>query len=111
METFPAGSAQVNVLFSGEKMEDGLSWCSDCEKAAPFIKQALTQAPVDSHLIHVDVGGRAYWKDMNCPFRKDKNTHLSVIPTLIRWKSPQRLEGDAQLCKADLLEMFFQDDD
>lgn len=50
------------------------------------------------------------WKDMKNPFRTDKSTHLQVIPTLIRWKAPQRLEGD-QCCKIDLLEMFFNDDD
>jgi hypothetical protein len=47
---------------------------------------------------------------MNNSFRKDKDTHLSVIPTLIRWKNPQRLEGD-QLLKAELLQMFFADED
>lgn len=47
---------------------------------------------------------------MNNPFRKDTNTHLSVIPTMIRWKQPQRLEGE-QCGKADLLELFFSEDD
>lgn len=46
---------------------------------------------------------------MKNPLRTDKNTHLQVIPTLIRWKGPQRLEGD-QCCKSDLLDMFFYDD-
>lgn len=53
---------------------------------------------------------RATWKDINNSFRKDKDTHLSVIPTLIRWKHPQRLEGD-QLLKPELLQMFFADED
>lgn len=53
---------------------------------------------------------RSTWKDMNNSFRKDKDTHLSVIPTLIRWKQPQRLEGD-QLLKPELLQMFFADED
>lgn len=47
---------------------------------------------------------------MKNPFRLDKDTHLSVIPTLINWKEKaQRLEGD-QLCKPELLEMFFEED-
>lgn len=78
--------------------------------AAPFIEAALKKASADSHFIYVDVGDRPTWKDMNNPFRKDTNTHLSVIPTLVRWKNPQRLEGE-QCCKADLLELFFSDED
>ena len=33
-----------------------------------------------------------------------------VIPTIIRWKSPLRLEGP-HCEKHELLEMFFEDDD
>lgn len=48
------------------------------------------------------------WKDMKNSFRLDKNTHLSVIPTLVNWKEKaKRLEGD-QLCKPELLEMFLE---
>lgn len=48
------------------------------------------------------------WKNMKNPFRLDKNTHLSVIPTLINWnEKAKRLEGD-QLCKSELLDMFFE---
>lgn len=50
------------------------------------------------------------WKALDNPFRKDKNTHLQVIPTLIRWGHPQRLEGD-QLVKEELIQMFFSDED
>lgn len=53
---------------------------------------------------------RPTWKDKDNSFRKDKDCHLSVIPTLIRWKNPQRLEGD-QLLKSELLQMFFADED
>lgn len=47
---------------------------------------------------------------MDNPYRKDKNVHLQVIPTLVRWANPQRLEGD-QLLKDELLQMFFCDED
>lgn len=50
------------------------------------------------------------WKTMDNPYRKDKNVHLQVIPTLVRWANPQRLEGD-QLLKDELLQMFFCDED
>jgi hypothetical protein len=32
METLKPDGAQINVLFSGEKLENGLSWCDDCVK-------------------------------------------------------------------------------
>lgn len=49
------------------------------------------------------------WKDMKNPFRLDSNIKLMVIPTLIRWKSVLRLEGD-QCTKMDLLDMFFNEE-
>ncbi|KFB48490.1 AGAP003178-PA-like protein [Anopheles sinensis] len=111
MKDFNDNGSPVNVLFTGAKMENGESWCSDCVEAAPFIENAVaSSAPKESHFIYVDVGDRPTWKDMNNPFRKDKNTHLSVIPTLIRWKNPQRLEGE-QLTKTELLELFFSEED
>lgn len=45
---------------------------------------------------------------MNCTFRTDKEIHISVIPTLVHWRNPERLEG-AQLLNDDLLDMFFND--
>jgi len=56
----------------------------------------------------VDVGNREAWKDVNKnkflldPFR------LTQIPTLLRWKGAERLEGD-QLLKPSLLELFFDE--
>uniref|UniRef100_A0A1Q3FYI8 Thioredoxin domain-containing protein 17 n=1 Tax=Culex tarsalis TaxID=7177 RepID=A0A1Q3FYI8_CULTA len=110
MKNFKADGQDINILFTGAKLDNGLSWCGDCVEAAPFIDAALAKAPEKSHFVYVDVGDRATWKDMTNPFRKDTATHLSVIPTLIRWKNPQRLEGE-QCAKSDLLDMFFNEDD
>ncbi|XP_053681348.1 thioredoxin domain-containing protein 17-like [Anopheles nili] len=111
MKDFKGNGEPVNLLFTGAKLDNGQSWCGDCVEAAPFIEKAVEEhAPANSHFIYVDVGDRSTWKDMNNPFRKDTNTHLSVIPTMIRWKNPQRLEGE-QCAKADLLELFFSEDD
>ena len=49
------------------------------------------------------------WKDMKNPFRSDPNIKLMVIPTLLRWKSVVRLEGE-QCEKWDLLEMLFNEE-
>ncbi|XP_035773804.1 thioredoxin domain-containing protein 17-like [Anopheles albimanus] len=111
MKDFKGNGGAINILFTGAKLDNGQSWCGDCVEAAPFIESAVEKdAPSDSHFIYVDVGDRPTWKDMNNSFRKDANTHLSVIPTLIRWKNPQRLEGD-QCAKPDLLQMFFGEED
>lgn len=37
----------INVLFSGNKGENGESWCPYCVQAAPVIDEALTKAPED----------------------------------------------------------------
>lgn len=50
------------------------------------------------------------WKDPKCPFRTDPSTKLMVLPTIIRWQQPQRLEGD-QCEKKELVQMLFEDDD
>uniref|UniRef100_A0A0K8TNN5 Thioredoxin domain-containing protein 17 n=1 Tax=Tabanus bromius TaxID=304241 RepID=A0A0K8TNN5_TABBR len=110
VEDLETSGTPIHVLFSGGKEENGLSWCPYCVKAEPVIQEALTHAPEKSHFIHVDVGERAYWKDKNCPFRKDPRTHLVFLPTLLRWKSPQRLDGERCSSK-DLVEMLFSDED
>ena len=78
--------------------------------AEPFIKESIEKFGTATNVIIVDVGDRPTWKNPNNAFRKDPNTKLMVIPTLIRWKQPQRLEGE-QLLKTELLEMFFTDED
>lgn len=99
----------VNVYFSGSKDVSGNSWCPDCVAVQPAVDEALSKLTDLSHFVYVDVGDRAFWKDMKNPFRTDKNTHLQVIPTLIRWKGPQRLEGE-QCGNPELLDMFFNDE-
>ncbi|XP_026478980.1 LOW QUALITY PROTEIN: thioredoxin domain-containing protein 17-like [Ctenocephalides felis] len=100
----------VHILFSGSKLPDGTNWCPDCVVAQPAIEAALKVAPDDTYFIHVEVGDRLYWKDPNCPFRKDPRTRLMVIPTMIRWGCPQRLEGE-KIVKQELVEMLLTDDE
>ncbi|XP_078044554.1 thioredoxin domain-containing protein 17 [Augochlora pura] len=109
MEKFKP-SELVYVLYSGTKLPDGKSWCSDCVEAAPFIEEGFKTAPETVHLVTVEVGDRAFWKDMNCPFRTNPTTKLKVLPTLERWGTQKRLEGD-QCLEADLIEMLLTDTD
>ncbi|XP_050304379.1 thioredoxin domain-containing protein 17-like [Anthonomus grandis grandis] len=96
----------VYVYFSGEKDPAGVSWCDDCNIAWPIVQKELTKLPKDAHFVIVEVGDQPTWKNPQCPFRKDPKTRLLVVPTLIRWGGPQRLEGE-QLWKAELIEMMF----
>lgn len=50
------------------------------------------------------------WKDRNCPFRTNPITRLKVLPTLIKWDTEKRLEGD-QLLKLELIDMLITEDD
>ncbi|KAK2576327.1 hypothetical protein KPH14_005688 [Odynerus spinipes] len=101
----------VFVYYTGTKLENGQSWCPDCVEAEPYIEAAIEKlAPKDSHLVVVQVGDRAFWKNPECPFRKDIKTHLRVLPTLAQWSTQKRLQGDE--CKnEELLEMLLTDQD
>ncbi|XP_059057094.1 thioredoxin domain-containing protein 17-like [Achroia grisella] len=100
----------VFFYFSGEKTADGNSWCPDCVEAEPIVRAYLTELKKSVIFAYVDVGNREYWKDKACPFRTDSRTRLMVIPTIIKWKGVQRLEGE-QCSKRDLLQMLFEEED
>ncbi|XP_077286315.1 thioredoxin domain-containing protein 17-like [Arctopsyche grandis] len=107
----PAGPSDPHFIFyTGSKDPDGKSWCPYCVTAEPVIEEALKSAPENAHFVKVMVGAREIWKDRNCPFRKDPRTKLVVLPTLVRWKGPQRLQGE-ECGKPELVEMMFQDFD
>ncbi|XP_030024220.2 thioredoxin domain-containing protein 17 [Manduca sexta] len=98
------------IYFSGSKLPDGNSWCPDCVEAEPIVKAFIGELQKDIIFVYVDVGDRDYWKDKACPFRTDARCKLMVIPTIIKWKGVQRLEG-SQCTKRELLQMLFEDDD
>lgn len=79
MKKLKAGEKVINVLFSGAKDENvsvhqeyrisfkkfessfrfqGVSWCSDCVSAEPFIDEALDKYGENTLLVSVDVGDR-----------------------------------------------------
>ncbi|CAL7947238.1 unnamed protein product [Xylocopa violacea] len=109
MENFKPNES-VYVLYSGKKLPNGKSWCPDCVEAEPFIEKGFKTAPESTHLVEVEVGDRPYWKDLNCPFRINPATKLKLLPTLARWGTQKRLEGD-QCLKVDLIDMLLTDED
>ncbi|XP_072943605.1 thioredoxin domain-containing protein 17-like [Epargyreus clarus] len=100
----------VLFYFTGSKLANGNSWCPDCVEAEPIVKAFLSELQKEAIFVYVDVGDREYWKDKACPFRTDSRTRLMVIPTIIKWKGVQRLEG-SQCNKVDLLRMLFEDEE
>ncbi|XP_051175287.1 thioredoxin domain-containing protein 17-like [Leptopilina boulardi] len=100
----------VYILYSGSKLPNGDSWCPDCVEAMPHIEKGIQSAPKDSHFVYVEVGDRPFWKDNKCPFRTDTKTKLNVLPTLSRWGTQKRLEGD-DCSKNELLEMLITDEE
>nr|XP_023024670.1 thioredoxin domain-containing protein 17-like isoform X1 [Leptinotarsa decemlineata] len=109
-KTFDSQGQLVHVLFSSNSTPDGDTWCTYCKQAWPVIEKELEKADPNSHFVKVVVGDRPYWKDPECPFRKDPKTKLRVLPTMVRWGSPQRLEGE-QCDKADLVNMLLNDEE
>ncbi|KAJ0180733.1 hypothetical protein K1T71_004137 [Dendrolimus kikuchii] len=109
-ESIDPNGPPVLFYFSGSKLPGGNSWCPDCVEAEPVVQAYLTELNREIIFAYVDVGDRDYWKDKQCPFRTDKRTKLMVIPTIIKWKGVQRLEG-SQCNKRELLQMLFEDDE
>lgn len=100
----------VFILYSGTKLPNGQSWCPDCVEAEPFIEQGFKTVPEKTHLVTVEVGDRPFWKDLKCPFRTNSTTKLKVLPTLAKWGTQKRLEGN-ELLRPDLIEMLLTDED
>ncbi|KAK7862869.1 hypothetical protein R5R35_011582 [Gryllus longicercus] len=100
----------IFILFSGSLDESGENWCSDCREAEPVIQEALASLPENAQFLHVGVGPRDEWRDQNNPFRKQSNLKLKCVPTLMRWKAPERLE-EAECKKIDLVKMLFEEED
>lgn len=100
----------VYVLYTGTKLENGQSWCPDCVEAEPYIEKGFELGQEPCHLVTVEVGDRPFWKDPNCVFRTNTTTKLKVLPTLAKWGTQKRLEGD-QCQKVDLIEMLLTDED
>ncbi|XP_041456879.1 thioredoxin domain-containing protein 17-like [Lytechinus variegatus] len=100
----------IYALFCGGlDSATGESWCPDCVSAEPVIEKGLAGAPEDAVLIKCSVGDRTSWKDPNNEFRVNEKLRLKGVPTLLQMNSPKRLvEEDCS--KADLVEMFIQDD-
>ncbi|XP_033027358.1 thioredoxin domain-containing protein 17 [Lacerta agilis] len=99
---------QIFAYFSGTKdPQSGTSWCPDCVTAEPIVRGELKYLPEGSVFIYCQVGERAYWKDPDNEFRK--NLHLTGVPTLLKYGTPQKLV-EQECFKPDLVRMLFTED-
>ncbi|XP_053625559.1 thioredoxin domain-containing protein 17-like isoform X1 [Plodia interpunctella] len=106
----PEKGHSVYFFFTGSKKENGRSWCMYCQIAEPIVKAYLEELKKSVIFVFVQVGDPTTWRDRACPFRTDARTKLLVIPTIIKWKGVQRLEGE-QCAKRDLLQMMFEEEE
>ncbi|CEF66639.1 Protein of unknown function DUF953, thioredoxin-like family and Thioredoxin-like fold domain-containing protein [Strongyloides ratti] len=104
---------RIFVLFTGSKNSDGVSWCPDCVEAEPVIEEAIEKDLTKEEnvtFITCFVGERAYWKDMENPFRKDDEFKVNCIPTLIEIGVKGKRLTEEQLQNMVLLNEFFFDE-
>ncbi|KAK2177779.1 hypothetical protein NP493_578g00010 [Ridgeia piscesae] len=99
---------KVCVLFTGTLDDNGQSWCPDCVKADPVIKECLQYADPETVFITCFVGDRKYWKDQKNEFRTSSKTKVKSIPMLMVWGTRRTLEED-QCAATSLVRMFFEE--
>uniref|UniRef100_A0A8C2IPW8 Thioredoxin domain-containing protein 17 n=2 Tax=Cyprinus carpio TaxID=7962 RepID=A0A8C2IPW8_CYPCA len=85
---------EIFAYFSGDKDDQGKSWCPDCVKAEPVVRGELSYLPEGSVFIYCQVGDRPYWKDPNNDFKK--TLKLTGVPTLLRY-------GTVKISKCSLM--------
>ncbi|XP_055861186.1 thioredoxin domain-containing protein 17-like isoform X2 [Biomphalaria glabrata] len=98
----------IYVFFTGDKDQNGVSWCPDCVRAEPFIHGSLDKTKGRSIFFWCYVGERDKWKNPKNQFRVDPVFQLKCIPTLIKIGTKRLTE--AQCCRDDLLDLIFDDD-
>ncbi|KAL0271939.1 UNVERIFIED_CONTAM: hypothetical protein PYX00_005085 [Menopon gallinae] len=98
----------IVLYFSGALNEKGENWCPDCRAAEPIVEEVLKENEHKTfHFVHVNVGSREEWKNPNCPFRKNEEFKLTSIPTLMMWKSVERL-NDAECQDKENIAMILE---
>ncbi|KAM9811641.1 thioredoxin domain-containing protein 17 [Syngnathus typhle] len=97
----------IFAYFCGDKDEHGKSWCPDCVRAEPILKEAMSVLPQGSVFIYCQVGERNYWKDPSNEFKT--TLKLTGVPTLLRYGTPQKLVEE-ECFKEDLVKMMFTED-
>jgi thiol-disulfide isomerase/thioredoxin len=106
MEQESVKSARLLVLFTGSKSAStGKSWCPDCVRAEPLIDEIIENTTDDTTLVTVYVDREPY-RQPNYQLRTDPAVTLRCVPTLLNWKSKDRLNDSQCQNKSALLEFL-----
>ncbi|XP_023016512.1 thioredoxin domain-containing protein 17-like [Leptinotarsa decemlineata] len=84
------------------------SWCPSCNAAWSVIQKCLDHVNPQAIFIKAEVGSKEEWESKNNPFKMNSRYKVKVLPTLLHWKSYQRLEG-AYCAKPDIVELLFDE--
>uniref|UniRef100_A0A183J3X6 Thioredoxin domain-containing protein 17 n=1 Tax=Soboliphyme baturini TaxID=241478 RepID=A0A183J3X6_9BILA len=81
----------IFVLYCGSRERDGLSWCPQCRALEEHLVEVAPTLPDDLVLIYVQVGTYEEWIDDKNAFRTSQSTHVQNVPTLVNFRTGQRL--------------------
>ncbi|KAJ3274417.1 Thioredoxin domain-containing protein 17 [Terramyces sp. JEL0728] len=82
------------VLFYASENEHGVSWCPDCVKAMPLIRQTLETKLPNAVLLEVAAGDRPTYRTMeNHPYKTDSELQLKYVPTLFEYGNGRAIAG------------------
>ncbi|KRZ09373.1 Thioredoxin domain-containing protein 17 [Trichinella zimbabwensis] len=84
-------SYNIYVIFCGTRNQWGYSWCPMCTALEHYVKQLAYYVPEETLLIYVDVGTLEQFQDESNCFRKDEVVKLRRVPTLMNWRTGERL--------------------
>eukprot|EP00301_Raphidiophrys_heterophryoidea_P006173 c12512_g1_i3.p1 GENE.c12512_g1_i3~~c12512_g1_i3.p1 ORF type:complete len:143 (+),score=20.95 c12512_g1_i3:35-430(+) len=79
-----ANTPHIFALFCGEvDPSTGISWCSDCVKADPILREMIAKVPDSVLILHKIT--REDWKTPSKPhpFRSHPKLRLTALPTLV----------------------------
>ncbi|VDO98696.1 unnamed protein product [Soboliphyme baturini] len=83
----------IFVLLCGTRDEYGRSWCPACERLVTHLKQVAQKVLPRAEMVYVQVGNRSELRNENNPFKKYEETKLNKVPTLLNWRTGQRLNS------------------
>lgn len=86
-------------------------WCPFCEITWPTLDANLEKHhKQDFHFVRVEIGDPHTWRDKQNPYRIDPKIKLKMLPSVLKWNSHKKLEGDH--CRNhDTLDMLYEEDD
>ncbi|KAJ3314992.1 hypothetical protein HDV04_004792 [Boothiomyces sp. JEL0838] len=87
-------ASKLYVLFYASENEQGVSWCPDCVKAMPLIRQTLESKLSNATLLEAAAGDRPTYRTMeNHPYKSDPVLQLKYVPTLFEYANGTPIPG------------------